>query len=180
MEDLKNEVKDENLIERADVILKIAKLYKFTKNKIDDFLKQLDAEDNILVEPAIVVRLDPLLIAVNHRLFENCTIYKYPDFFKEMFDLKIGTRLLSKNNYETKKDVGRNVLLQGSVATSFNNVTPYILNFFFQDFKTEDIHISNYFYSVLENKAQFSLKFDRLAFDGINKRMEVIKDETNS
>ncbi len=168
---------EEQLKYNEKVFDEIFTLYRFNKKQATNFVLGLENQVNILVEPAIVIDVNPLMIAVEHRIFNNCTIYTYPSFLVDLFSLKIGTRLIAKNNYENKATPGRNVLIQGTQNPRFNNVTPYIMDFMFEDFANEKITFSDYSYNVLVNKAHFSLEFDQMTFDGITKRIGGKKDE---
>ena len=160
-----------------EVIKLICDEYKLKNKDLKSLINALKEQDLYLTEAAFVLKTEPLLIVVEQSLFDSAVIYEFPSFLVQMFDLKIGTKLTSKNIYGVSKKPAANAYNQYVESTLINDINPYILDFYFLDFKTDEKKYSSYHYEILQNKALFMLKMEGFYFNGITRKIGGTKDD---
>ena len=160
-----------------EVLNRIAEIYHLKPKNLKTIIASLNEKELFINEAAIVLSVDPLLIAIDQSLFDSAAIYEYPSFLVEMFDLKVGTHLSSKNIYGVSKKPALNAYNQLIDVSKINDVNPYILDFFISGFDSKILPFSEYHYEILKNKALFLLKIEGYYFDGITRRIGGTKDD---
>lgn len=89
-------------------------------------------------QPAIVMCLDPLLVAVYTPDIDCVVLLNFPTKLVKMYNLHLESRLISINTYGRKKDYQKDIIPGPRKTNPWTSITPTI-----GDFVSDDIEIIN-------------------------------------
>lgn len=77
-------------------------------------------------QPAIVVSVDPLLIAAYSDEMDAVVMLHFPNEFAEQYDLSVGTRLTTSNVYFTGNQIAKDIFIGQNYSRQYVDFVPII------------------------------------------------------
>lgn len=84
-------------------------------------------------QPAVVMSLDPLLVAVYSSDIDCVVILKFPNELVKKYNLHLESRLISINTYGRKKDYQKDIIPGPNKINPWTSITPTIGDFISDD-----------------------------------------------